>query len=172
MTYRTIIHQDDQNGDDPGDTEPPPDTPTRMEHVNMSIETLEQTELSDEERLHLQASSERWKKMSQGQHLQDWLDFLPDLQAGRRLAMRYAGVVAPEGRGYAEGFSMFLARWFGDIGTAANRRRRRSPRARPTSRACCGWAKIRGAWRCSTNCGGRRPASTSRLPRRSPPARR
>jgi hypothetical protein len=86
-----------------------------MERVNMSIETLEQTELTEQDREHLKQSSALWKQMRSGKHLDDWLSLLPDLQNGRRLAMRYAGVNKPEGRGYAEGFSGFLARWFPDL---------------------------------------------------------
>jgi hypothetical protein len=101
-----------KNGAEAPPTATTADTTTRLERIIVSIEQLEQTELSDRDRAHLRASAERWKVMRSGRHLKDWLDFLPDLQNGRMLAMRCAGTNRPEGRGYAEAFSSFLNRWF------------------------------------------------------------
>lgn len=75
----------------------------------MEIETIKLQELRQDEREVLDRDRERWRKMGQGAHLDDWLDLYPGLIIRRRLAMKIAHVNKPEGRGYALAFGQLMA---------------------------------------------------------------
>jgi hypothetical protein len=67
-------------------------------------------ELTAGERDVLADDIKRWKRMSAGSHLDEWLAFGPGLMIRRRLAMRMAYANRPEGRGYNERFSVIMTR--------------------------------------------------------------
>lgn len=74
----------------------------------MSIESIEQTELTQSERAVLAEDRKRWKRMGAGAHLDDWLAYGPGLMIRRRMAMRIAFVNKPEGRGYVMAFNQIM----------------------------------------------------------------
>ena len=74
----------------------------------MSIEIIKQNELTASEREVLAEDRKRWKRMSAGAHLDEWLAYGPGLLIRRRLAMRLAHVNRPEGRGYTEQFGNLM----------------------------------------------------------------
>jgi hypothetical protein len=76
----------------------------------MTLENIEQTELTISERTVLAEDRERWKRMGAGAHLDDWLAYGPGLMIRRRLAMRLAYVNKPEGRGYVSTFAELMKR--------------------------------------------------------------
>lgn len=76
----------------------------------MTIEAIENEMLTQDERDQLAKDTRRWKRMGEGAHLQDWLDFAPSFMNLRRVAFRKAGVNAPEGRGYVQAMKELMAR--------------------------------------------------------------
>ncbi len=74
----------------------------------MTIDTIEQTELTASERGVLADDRERWSRLGAGAHLDDWLAFGPGLTIRRRLAMRIAHTNKPAGRGYVTAFNQIL----------------------------------------------------------------
>jgi hypothetical protein len=74
----------------------------------MQIEDIKRTELTQSERDVLTDDRARWRKMSGGSHLDDWLAYYPGLSIRRRLAMRIAFVNKPEGKGYNTAFSQLM----------------------------------------------------------------
>ncbi len=74
----------------------------------MQIESIKQTELTQSERDVLTADTERWKRMGDGAHLDDWLACLSGLQIRRTLAMKLAHTNRPEGKGYALHFAELM----------------------------------------------------------------
>src|SRR6516225_12357015 len=71
----------------------------------MTIDDIEQTELTASERGVLSEDRKRWKRMGEGAHLDEWLAYGPGLLIRRRLAMRLAHTNRPEGRGYVTQFA-------------------------------------------------------------------
>ena len=61
-------------------------------------------ELSSEQREVLRQDAERWRRMSSGSHLDDWLAYIPGLQIRRALAMRRAHTNTPIGKLYTDEF--------------------------------------------------------------------
>ncbi len=74
----------------------------------MTLDTIEQTELTASERDVLAQDRERWSRLGLGAHLDDWLSFGPGLMIRRRLAMNLAHTNKPEGRGYVTAFNQIL----------------------------------------------------------------
>jgi len=70
----------------------------------MTIDNIEQTELTQSERGVLAEDRVRWKRMGAGAHLDEWLAFGPGLMIRRRLAMKICHVNRPEGRCYPKQF--------------------------------------------------------------------
>jgi hypothetical protein len=66
----------------------------------MTIDDIEQQELTAGELQVLAEDRERWKRMGAGAHLDEWMNYGVGLLIRRRLAMRLAHTNAPEGRGY------------------------------------------------------------------------
>jgi hypothetical protein len=74
----------------------------------MTIDDIEEKELTAGERGVLAEDRERWKRMGVGAHLDDWLAYGAGLMLRRRLAMRIAFVNRPEGKGYARAFGQLM----------------------------------------------------------------
>lgn len=76
----------------------------------MSLEIIEQTELTLSERDVLAQASETSKRLGAGAHLDEWLTLTPAVRIIRYLAMKLNHVNRPEGRGYAESFGQLMQR--------------------------------------------------------------
>ena len=76
----------------------------------MTIEAIENEMLTQDERDQLAKDTRRWKRMGEGAHLQEWLEFGPSFMILRRIAMRMAGVNRPEGRGYVQAMGQLMER--------------------------------------------------------------
>jgi hypothetical protein len=74
----------------------------------MTIDDIEQIELTPSERAVLAEDRERWKKMGAGAHLDEWLAYGPGLMIRRRLAMKLAYTNKPEGRGYTAAYGRLM----------------------------------------------------------------
>jgi hypothetical protein len=74
----------------------------------MSIDNIEQTELTQSERDVLADDRKRWQRMGAGAHLDDWLAYGPGLMIRRRLAMRLAFTNRPERKGYVQAFAQIM----------------------------------------------------------------
>ena len=74
----------------------------------MTLENIEQTELTVSERSVLADDRERFKRLGAGAHLDDWLAFIPGLRIRRHLAMKLNHVNRPQGRGYVETFAQIM----------------------------------------------------------------
>ena len=74
----------------------------------MTLENIEQTELTASERNVLADDRERFKRLGAGAHLDDWLAFIPGLRIRRHLAMKLNHVNRPQGRGYVETFAQIM----------------------------------------------------------------
>jgi hypothetical protein len=65
-------------------------------------------ELTPEQREVLRQDAERWRRMSGGAHLDDWLAYLPGLQIRRAQAMRHAHANKPIGKLYSVEFAALM----------------------------------------------------------------
>ncbi|WP_338689603.1 hypothetical protein V5279_26810 [Bradyrhizobium sp. 26S5] len=65
-------------------------------------------DLNAEQREVLRQDAERWRRMSNGSHLDDWLAYIPGLQIRRSLAMRHAHTNTPIGKLYADEFAALM----------------------------------------------------------------
>jgi hypothetical protein len=74
----------------------------------MSIEDIQQTELTQSQRDVLSKDKARWRKLGTGAHLDEWLEFGPGLMIRRHLAQKLAHTNKPEGRGYAAAFGRLM----------------------------------------------------------------
>jgi hypothetical protein len=77
------------------------------------MSTIEMTysrdqETTEEERIILDADTERWHRLGATAHLKDWLAFRPGLEIRRRLAMKMAHTNEPKGRSYNEAFGKLM----------------------------------------------------------------
>lgn len=75
---------------------------------NQNTQLREQYVLNDEEQAELGRAERIAAKLGRGKHLDDFLDLIPSLQIGRRLALQASGGNSVQSRGYAQAFS----RWF------------------------------------------------------------
>jgi hypothetical protein len=73
----------------------------------MKIEN-ELAQLTQSELGVLAGDRERWGRMGQGAHLDDWLAFGPGLVIRRRIAMRMANTNHPAGKGYILAFAALM----------------------------------------------------------------
>jgi hypothetical protein len=76
----------------------------------MSIENIEERELTEGERKVLADDRERWAKLTTGSQLDELLAFGHGLLIRRRMAMNAAYVTKPEGRGYVEAFNRIMVK--------------------------------------------------------------
>ena len=74
----------------------------------MTLDNIEQNELTVSERDVLANDRERWKRMGAGSHLDEWLSFGAGLMIRRHLAMKLAHTNRPEGRAYNEHLSALM----------------------------------------------------------------
>jgi hypothetical protein len=80
----------------------------RKRTATMTIDDIEQTELTASERAVLEGDRDRWKRMGAGAHLDEWLTYGPGLMIRRRLAMKMCHTNRPEGRGYTAAFGRLM----------------------------------------------------------------
>jgi hypothetical protein len=78
--------------------------------IALTLDNIEQNELTVSERDVLANDRERWKRMGAGSHLDEWLSFGPGLMIRRHLAMKLAHTNRPEGRAYNENMSALMVR--------------------------------------------------------------
>lgn len=76
----------------------------------MTLDRIEQTELTASERDVLAQAGETSKRLGAGAHLDEWLSLTPAVRIIRHLAMKLNHVNRPEGRGYAESFGQLMQR--------------------------------------------------------------
>jgi hypothetical protein len=76
--------------------------------IALTLDNIEQNELTVSERDVLANDRERWKRMGAGSHLDEWLSFGPGLMIRRHLAMKLAHTNRPEGRAYNEHLSALM----------------------------------------------------------------
>ncbi len=74
----------------------------------MTIDDIEQSELTASERQVLAEDRARWKRMGAGAHLDEWLAYGPGLMIRRRLAMKICHTNRPEGRCYTAAFARLM----------------------------------------------------------------
>lgn len=86
-----------------------------------TIDHIEADALSPEEQARLEQDEKRWKKMADGSHLSDWLDYGPSLLKLRQIAMKAAGARRPTGGRYSEAFRALVLKHFpGMMATAGS----------------------------------------------------
>lgn len=87
---------------------------TKMKHMMDNHDHIAQAEqqLSPDERDRLAKDEKRWKRMGEGGHLQDWLEFGPSLMTLRQTAMRIAFTNRPTGRPYTDAFRALVRKHF------------------------------------------------------------
>jgi hypothetical protein len=68
----------------------------------MTVEEIKQSELKLTANEHevLKRDEERWQRIGDGAHLNEWLEFYPGLEIRRRIAMRLNHANKPKGNGY------------------------------------------------------------------------
>lgn len=76
----------------------------------MTLEIIEQTELTASERDVLAQAAETSRRLGAGAHLDEWLSLTPAVRIIRHLAMKLNHVNRPEGRGYVESFGQLMRR--------------------------------------------------------------
>jgi hypothetical protein len=81
----------------------------RWRFIVLQIDAIKETDLSQSDRDILKDDAKRWKRMSGGAHLDDWLSFGPGMLIRRQLAMKLAHVNAPKGGVYAATYSQLMA---------------------------------------------------------------
>jgi hypothetical protein len=78
--------------------------------IVMTLDNIEQTELTVGERDELARARETSERLGAGAHLDEWLSLTPAVRIIRHLAMKLNHVNRPEGRGYAESFGQLMQR--------------------------------------------------------------
>jgi hypothetical protein len=78
--------------------------------IAVTLDRIEQTELTASERDVLAQAGETSKRLGAGAHLDEWLSLTPAVRIIRHLAMKLNHVNRPEGRGYAESFGQLMQR--------------------------------------------------------------
>jgi hypothetical protein len=78
--------------------------------IALTLDNIEQTELTVSERDVLEQASETCKRLGAGAHLDEWLSLTHAVRIIRHLAMKLNHVNRPEGRGYAESFGQLMQR--------------------------------------------------------------
>ena len=76
----------------------------------MTLDNIEQSELTASQREVLAQAAEASKRLGAGAHLDDWLTLTPAVWIIRHLAMKLNHVNRPEGRGYAKSFGQLMQR--------------------------------------------------------------
>ena len=76
----------------------------------MTLDNIEQSELTASQREVLAQAGETSKRLGAGAHLDEWLTLTPAVRIIRYLAMKLNHVNQPEGRGYAESFGHLMQR--------------------------------------------------------------
>jgi hypothetical protein len=79
-------------------------------NVALTLDNIEQTELTASERDVLARASETGRRLGAGSHLDEWLTLTPAVRIIKHLAMKLNHVNRPEGRGYAESFGQMMQR--------------------------------------------------------------
>ena len=79
-------------------------------NIALTLDNIEQTELTVSERDVLARAGETSKRLGAGAHLDEWLTLTPAVRIIRHLAMKLNHVNVPEGRGYAETFGQLMQR--------------------------------------------------------------
>jgi hypothetical protein len=79
-------------------------------NIALTLDNIEQTELTASERDVLARASETGRRLGAGSHLDEWLTLTPAVRIIKHLAMKLNHVNRPEGRGYAESFGQMMQR--------------------------------------------------------------